>query len=89
LLLEEQQTLSLSVELLELLGLNKREAEVLFGVFQGKSNKEIAAMWNLSSGTIKKYMEHIYQKLEVQNRAAAVTCALARLGMISNINSLS
>ncbi|WP_042342560.1 helix-turn-helix transcriptional regulator [Calothrix sp. PCC 7507] len=82
LLLEEKILHSLSAELLELLGLTKREAEVLFWVTQDKSDKEIATILNLSAGTIKKHLEHIYQKLGVQTRIAAVMYALKSLGML-------
>lgn len=82
LLLEEQQLLSLSAVTLELLGLSRREAEVLFWMAQGKSNKEIAQVLDMSSTTAKKHLENIYQKLGVQTRTAAVVCAFERLGML-------
>ena len=83
LLLEEQQSVSLSAETLELLGLTKREAEILYWVAQGKSNAEIASIVASSSRTVKKHLEHIYQKLGVQTRATAVTCALECLGILN------
>jgi ATP/maltotriose-dependent transcriptional regulator MalT len=45
----------------------------------GCSNKEIATRLSLSSATVGKHLEHVYDKLEVQNRTAAV----AKLGLIS------
>jgi DNA-binding CsgD family transcriptional regulator len=83
LLLEEQKIRSLSVELLELLGLTKREAEVLFWVAQDKSNAEIAALLSCSDGTVKKHLEHIYQKLNVQTRMAAAMTAFRKLGIVN------
>lgn len=83
LLLEEQKIYSLSVELLELLGLTRREAEVLFWVVKNKTNAEIAMLLNCSDGTVKKHLEHIYQKLDVQNRVAAVMAALQKLGILN------
>lgn len=83
LLLEEQQQLSFSAARLELLSLTRREAEVLFWIAQGKNNTETAQLLNISSTTVKKYVENIYQKLGVQTRAAAVVCALERLGMLN------
>ncbi|BAZ09480.1 transcriptional regulator [Calothrix sp. NIES-4071] len=83
LLLEEQILHSLSAELLELLGLTKREAEVLFWITQDKSDKEIASILNLSTGTVKKHTEHIYKKLGVQTRIAAVMYAIKSLGMLN------
>ncbi len=82
LLLEEQQFLTLSPGSLELLRLTKREAEVLFEVTQGKTNPEIATTLSISIGTVRKYLEHIYSKLQVQTRAEAVVCALKQLGTI-------
>lgn len=82
LLLEEQQLLSLSAVTLELLGLSRREAEVLFWMAQGKTNKEIAQILDMSSATAKKHLENVYQKLGVQTRTAAVVCVLERLGML-------
>jgi DNA-binding CsgD family transcriptional regulator len=82
LLLEEQKLQSLSSELIESLGLTKREAEVLFWVIQDKSDNQIALMLNLSIGTVKKHLEHIYQKLGVSSRIAAMMYALKSLGML-------
>jgi DNA-binding CsgD family transcriptional regulator len=76
LLLEEQQQPEISVEVLELLGLTRREAEVLFWMAQGKTNAEIAVLLTIRAGTVRKHVEHIYEKLEVQSRTAAVAVAL-------------
>ncbi|BDA72998.1 hypothetical protein CAL7716_071640 [Calothrix sp. PCC 7716] len=83
LLLEEHLLHPLTPEILQLLGLTKREAEVLYWVIQDKSDKEIALILNLSTGTVKKHVEHIYQKLGVQTRIAAVMYALKALGMLN------
>lgn len=83
LLLEEQQQLTFSAATLELLSLTRREAEVLFWIAQGKNNTETAQLLSISSQTVKKYLETIYRKLGVQTRAAAVVCALERLGMLN------
>jgi DNA-binding CsgD family transcriptional regulator len=83
LLLEEHLLHSLNAELLQLLDLTKREAEVLYWVAQDKSDKEIGLILNLCTGTVKKHLEHIYQKLGVQTRIAAVMYALKALGMLN------
>ena len=57
-------------------GLSKREAEVLAWVAQGKTNGEIAAILNLNIGTVKKHVEHIFEKLGVETRIAAAILAL-------------
>lgn len=70
----------LSIESIRSIGLTKREAEVLWWAAQDKSNCEIAKLLECSLGTIKKHLEHIYDKLHVQSRTAAVMSALAKLG---------
>jgi DNA-binding CsgD family transcriptional regulator len=82
LLLEEDPPRTFSTDSLELLGLTRREAEVLFWVAKDKSNGEIAKILGCSDKTIKKHLEHIYAKFSVQNRAGAVLSALTRLGMV-------
>jgi len=82
LLLEEQQQPKLSLEDFELLGLSKREAEVLYWVAKGKENPEIAELLYVGVTTVRKHLEHIYQKLGAKTRASAVVEALKRLGML-------
>jgi DNA-binding CsgD family transcriptional regulator len=82
LLLEEEELPSFSITALELLGLTKREAEVLFWIAKDKSNAGIAKVLGCCEGTIRKHLEHIYQKLGVQTRTAAVMVALERLGLL-------
>lgn len=61
---------------LSVLGVTDREAHVLFWLAQGKSNPEIATILGSSVRTIHKHMEHIFQKLGVENRTAAMLSAL-------------
>jgi DNA-binding CsgD family transcriptional regulator len=75
LLLEEQQT-SLQPAALESLGLSRREAEVLAWVAQGRSNHAIGVLLGCSELTVKKHLEHIYDKLGVLNRTEAAARAL-------------
>jgi DNA-binding CsgD family transcriptional regulator len=81
LLLEEQPRRSFAPEPLEAIGLTKREAEVLFWSAQDKTTKEIAATLKCSSKTVEKHFEHLYAKLGVQTRTAALAKALERLGI--------
>ncbi|MDJ0846322.1 response regulator transcription factor [Crocosphaera sp.] len=83
LLLEEEELLLFSMTSLELLGLTQREAEVLFWVANDKSNASIARLLNCSQGTVRKHLEHIYRKLDVQTRTAAVVVALEKLGLLN------
>jgi two-component system nitrate/nitrite response regulator NarL len=52
------------------LPLTQREGEIMRLVCAGLSNKEIGRELNLSDGTIKIHLHHIYQKLSIHNRAA-------------------
>lgn len=64
---------------LEALGLTPRENEVLFWLIQGKANADIGTILTLSPATVKKHLEHIFMKLGVENRAAAINAALQQL----------
>lgn len=69
-----------SAKPLESLGLTPREAEVLLWLAQGKSNGEIAVILGAAEGTIKKHLEHVFEKLGVEGRNPAALMALERLG---------
>jgi DNA-binding CsgD family transcriptional regulator len=56
--------------------LSKRESEVLSWVSRGKSNAEIGIILGISAHTVKHHMEKIFSKLGVENRHAAMLCAL-------------
>ena len=58
------------------LKLTPREAEVLFWISQGKSNHDIGVILGAKTGTICKHVEHIFGKLNVENRTAAAVVAL-------------
>jgi DNA-binding CsgD family transcriptional regulator len=79
LFLAEEAILSI-LAALELLGLTQREAEILAGIIHGRSNQEIATDLQMSINTVRKHLEHIYQKLGVQTRTKAISVALDRLG---------
>jgi two-component system nitrate/nitrite response regulator NarL len=51
--------------------LTVREEQILKGVSQGLSNKEIARQLDLSDKTVKHYMTNVLQKLQVRNRVEA------------------
>jgi DNA-binding NarL/FixJ family response regulator len=55
-----------------------REIEILMLVAQGQSNREIARQLLISDSTVKAHMLHIFDKLGVADRTAAVTTALRR-----------
>ena len=62
------------------LSLTPREAELLSWVVQGKTNPEIGIILGIQLTTVKKHLESIFAKLGVENRTAAVTLALEKLG---------
>ncbi|WP_296284731.1 response regulator transcription factor [Acinetobacter ursingii] len=53
--------------------LTQREAEVMHWLILGKTNKDIAEILDLSPRTINKHLEHIFEKLAVETRTAAVS----------------
>jgi DNA-binding CsgD family transcriptional regulator len=52
--------------------LTDREREVLMLVREGKTNSQIARELWIAHGTVRKHLEHIYRKLGVQSRTAAL-----------------
>ena len=57
-----------------------REVDVLRWVKEGKSNYEIGIILGISGLTVKNHLQKIYKKLNVQNRAQAVSrCISLRL----------
>lgn len=62
--------------------LSLRELEVLELVAEGASNSDIAKRLHISQATVKSHLIHIFGKLGVSDRTAAVTVALQR-GILS------
>ncbi|MFJ5288015.1 response regulator [Streptomyces sp. NPDC088348] len=58
--------------------LSAREREVLVLVARGTSNRDIARELFISEATVKTHLTHIYGKLDVMDRAAAVAVAYDR-----------
>jgi DNA-binding NarL/FixJ family response regulator len=58
--------------------LSARELDVLRAVARGASNREVADALFISEATVKTHLIHIFQKLGVADRTAAVTVALER-----------
>ncbi|MFC6237705.1 response regulator [Longivirga aurantiaca] len=58
--------------------LTPRELEVLALVAQGKSNPDIARDLFIGEATVKSHLLHVFDKLGVSDRTAAVTHALER-----------
>jgi DNA-binding NarL/FixJ family response regulator len=66
-------------QLKERLNLTSREAEVLFWIARGKSNRDVGQILGMSPRTVNKHLEQIYVKLGVENRAAATAIAVRHL----------
>ena len=62
--------------------LTSREKEILQLLVQGKSNKEIATLWNLSPYTVETHRRNLHEKLNLRNFADLVLYAV-RKGIIS------
>ena len=60
----------------EKLPLTERESEVLYWIANGKTNREIGQIIELSPRTVNKHLEQIFRKLEVDNRTAAAGIAI-------------
>ena len=58
--------------------LSAREIEVLSLVAQGQSNREIGKKLFLTEATVKSHMGHVFNKLDVTSRTAAVAEARQR-----------
>ncbi|MDX9718674.1 MAG: DNA-binding response regulator [Thauera sp.] len=52
--------------------LTQREMDVLEWVACGKTNRDVAEILGMSPRTVNKHLEHIYEKLGVETRTAAV-----------------
>jgi DNA-binding NarL/FixJ family response regulator len=61
--------------------LSEREREVFQLIAEGRSNKDIAALLNLSPGTVETHRAHIMEKLDVHSAAEIVLYAV-RKGVI-------
>lgn len=55
--------------------LSSRELEVLRALCQGRSNKSIGRLLGLSDNTVKFHLKHLYRKLGVTSRTAAISKA--------------
>lgn len=61
--------------LAEAFELTPREAEVLYWLTLGKTNRDISAILGLSARTVNKHLEQIFQKMGIDNRTSAAVMA--------------
>jgi DNA-binding NarL/FixJ family response regulator len=62
--------------------LTPKEAEVLYWVVKGKTNKDIGDILGSSPMTVKKHLERIFIKLGVETRTAAAGMAMGRIRLL-------
>jgi two-component system, NarL family, response regulator NreC len=62
--------------------LSQREREVFQLIAEGRSNKEIASLLRVSTGTIETHRAHIMEKLDLHSAVEIALCAVRR-GIIS------
>jgi DNA-binding NarL/FixJ family response regulator len=67
--------------------LTKREKEVVTYLVQGNSNREIAKKLYISEKTVKNHMQHIFNKMGVQDRTKVAVLAIQN-GLASVSNNL-
>lgn len=60
----------------ERFSLTERESDVLTWITNGKSNKEIASILNMSPRTVNKHLDRVFAKLGVENRTSAAIVSL-------------
>ena len=59
--------------------LTPRETEVLSWIAKGKTNRDVAEILGMSPRTVNKHLEHVFEKLGVETRAAAAALASREL----------
>lgn len=76
LLLEQRAANGTGTSRLAQAALTPRETEVLSWLAKGKTNRDIGDILGLSHRTVNKHLEHIFEKLGVETRAAATALAI-------------
>ena len=79
LVLREESDIALIHAFSAIVPTHSREAEVLYWVVCGKTNRDIGDILGISHRTINKHMEHLFEKLGVETRTAAAAMAMRRL----------
>jgi DNA-binding CsgD family transcriptional regulator len=75
-------------EMTKVFKLTMREAEVLYWVVKGKTNRDIGDILGSSPATVKKHLERVYVKLGVETRTAAARLATLRLRALNQATSI-
>jgi len=79
LVLHEESDTAMTKVLADAFRLTVREAEVLYWVIYGKTNRDIGDILGISHRTINKHLENLFEKLGVETRTAAAAVAMRRM----------
>jgi len=63
--------------------LTLKEAEVLYWATKGKTNRDIGDILGSSPATVKKHLEHVFEKLGVETRNAAAALAVSKVRLLA------
>ncbi|MDR1709361.1 MAG: response regulator [Candidatus Accumulibacter sp.] len=77
--LREENDASAIESLIAAFRLTRREAETLYWVTLGKTNKDIGDILGSSPRTVNKHLEHVFEKLGVETRTAAANLAMSKM----------
>jgi DNA-binding NarL/FixJ family response regulator len=80
LLMQRRAEPSAAANRLSTASLTPREAEVLSWVAKGKTNRDVGDILGMSPRTVNKHLEHVFEKLGVETRAAAAALASREMG---------
>lgn len=82
LVLREENHAAIIDRLVAAFHLTVREAEVLYWVTKGKTNKDIGDILGTSPRTVNKHLEHVFEKLGVETRTAAANLAISKVSTL-------
>ena len=82
--LREESHVSVIEALVSAFNLTTREAEVLYWVIYGKTNRDIGDILQSSHRTVNKHLEHVFEKLGVETRTAASAVAMQKVRILSS-----
>jgi len=77
--LREDSDVAMTKSLADGFRLTVREAEVLYWLIYGKTNRDIGDILGVSHRTINKHTENLFEKLGVETRTAAAAVAMRHL----------
>jgi DNA-binding CsgD family transcriptional regulator len=73
---EVEQSTAATAALRERFSLTGRESDVLLWIANGKTNREIGQILDMSPRTVNKHLEQVFRKMNVENRTSAAAAAI-------------